>query len=54
MYVGDFQDLHSRWKQIDYQNLILETNIFCLKSILQQGAYNHNALNVEPCFNFFY
>jgi len=54
MYVGDFQDWHSRWREIDYQNLILDTNILCLKSFPQEGAYNHNALNVEPCFGFFY
>jgi hypothetical protein len=53
MYIGDFQDLHSRWREIDYQNLILDTNILCLKSFLQEGAYNHNALNVEPCSVFF-
>jgi hypothetical protein len=53
MYVGDFQGLHSRWRQIDYQNLIFAKNIFCLKNSLQQGAYNNNAINVEPCFNFF-
>jgi len=54
MYVGDFQDLHSHWREIDYQNLIFATNILCPKSFLQQGAYNNNAVNVEPCFNFFY
>jgi hypothetical protein len=54
MYVGDFQDWHSCWREIDYQNLILDTNILCLKSFPQEGAYNHNALNVEPCFGFFY
>jgi hypothetical protein len=37
-----------------YQNLILGINILCLESLLQEGAYNHNALKGEPCPLFFY
>ncbi len=36
-----------------YQNLILDTNILCPESLLQDRAYNHNALNGEPCPIFF-
>jgi hypothetical protein len=32
----------------------LDTNILCLESLLQEGAYINNALNGEPCPFFFF
>jgi hypothetical protein len=44
--------IHFGGKFDGYQTLILDTNILCLESLLPEGAYNHNALNVEPCLGF--